>query len=183
MKIAYFPDFYPDELVYSVAARYIDHLQFPSQIAGTRNLFGKHTKGASIDFPYGLQNLLDEMPPHHAYSIDGIIQKFTLYPYYAPFLHVSKAQFIYEQMKWSGIGIYSAAGTSNSNIIRPRWLRYCPVCVESERKLLGECYWHRLHQIAGVIICPIHHVYLEDCQLGAAYMVHPHLPCSAITIL
>ncbi|HEX3557918.1 MAG TPA: TnsD family Tn7-like transposition protein [Pyrinomonadaceae bacterium] len=31
-----------------------------------------------------------------------------------------------------------------------------------DKKLVGEVYWHRLHQLPGVLVCPSHNVFLED---------------------
>jgi hypothetical protein len=51
-----------------------------------------------------------------------------------------------------------------SQVPRQGWFRYCPQCVEEDRALYGECYWHRLHQINGVLVCPKHHLLLESCS-------------------
>jgi DNA-binding Lrp family transcriptional regulator len=39
------------------------------------------------------------------------------------------------------------------------------LCVESDRKNFDETYWHRLHQVPGVEICPIHKVCIEDSKI------------------
>jgi len=44
-------------------------------------------------------------------------------------------------------------------------MKYCPACVTNDRKCFGEAYWHRLHQIRDVWICPIHSVLLEKSGL------------------
>jgi hypothetical protein len=53
-------------------------------------------------------------------------------------------------------------GNTASSIKTPERLRFCPVCADEDRKRVGEPYWHRVHQISGVVICPIHAVLLED---------------------
>lgn len=35
-------------------------------------------------------------------------------------------------------------------------LRYCPLCYQEDVQAYGESYWHRLHQIQAVTMCPIH---------------------------
>ncbi len=47
----------------------------------------------------------------------------------------------------------------------PRWHTYTLdtlTCVEEDRAEYGECYWHRLHQIPGVEVCPKHKTFLEE---------------------
>jgi hypothetical protein len=65
-------------------------------------------------------------------------------------------------------GVHQRAGIGgDSNILPPNWLRYCPLCVKEERANLGECYWHRLHQVPGVEICSKHMVFLENSTIRA----------------
>lgn len=64
------------------------------------------------------------------------------------------------------------AGDRFGNVLGARhtpWkrLRYCPVCVESDRAHTKgrECYWHRIHQAPGVFICPQHHTWVEESNV------------------
>ena len=138
MKISYFPDFYPDELIYSAASRYIDHLQLPFHRSVSIHFFNKKASGATLDFPFGLQYLIDRLPDGHIYTDEMLINQHTLYPVYAPFLRAHQSQFIREQMKWDGRRIFTAAGLAHSKVSRPRWLRYCPLCVKEEREQLEQ---------------------------------------------
>ena len=52
-----------------------------------------------------------------------------------------------------------------SSIAVPRYLRFCPQCNAEDLKLYGELYWHRLHQVPGVSICPRHGVFLQDSSI------------------
>src|SRR5712692_7659464 len=44
-------------------------------------------------------------------------------------------------------------------------LRYCPACAAGERSRFGECYWHRLHQVPGALLCAEHDLLLEYVPL------------------
>lgn len=43
----------------------------------------------------------------------------------------------------------------------PATLRFCPVCISEDRINIGEAFWHRVHQVPGVEVCPVHAVFLE----------------------
>ncbi len=43
-----------------------------------------------------------------------------------------------------------------STVKIPQVLKYFPQCVESDRMAYGETYWHRVHQLPGVMVCPHH---------------------------
>lgn len=50
--IGWFPDPYPDELLYSVAARYAERVGYPNCTAAIEELFGGGSTRVSIDFPW-----------------------------------------------------------------------------------------------------------------------------------
>jgi hypothetical protein len=63
-----------------------------------------------------------------------------------------------------GGSIYGRIGILTS-YIRVEFLRFCPLCIEEDRKRFGEPYWHRLHQIPGVEVCPTHSAFLEQSTI------------------
>ncbi len=161
--IEHFPDPYPDELLYSVWARYSDQVRYPTRQDVLKELFGRITRPI-VDLPCHLGYLISNLPTGHSYTLDRLIDCHTLFPFYSPFLPLERSKSIRAQMISSdGTAIHRRKGTtSNFSLSR---LRYCPICAMEERKRLGECYWHRLHQVAGVVICPIHMVYLENSEV------------------
>ena len=61
-------------------------------------------------------------------------------------------------MRFGGSGsVHLLLGRTQSRIRRPTHLRFCPECAQEDlRGAHGEPYWRRLHQITGVLVCPIH---------------------------
>jgi Tn7-like transposition protein D/TniQ len=159
--IVFFPDPYPDELLYSVCARYTDIIGYPGSSSANQELFGRRGKVASVDLPMNLGYLVANLPPGHHYTEDQIIDENTLLPFYAPFCPAERISSVRIDMKYSNssqaharLGIFSQH--------TPQWLQFCPLCVLSDRQKFGEPYWHRLHQVPGVKVCPIHNVFLEQ---------------------
>ena len=83
--LAYFPQIYPGELLYSVLARYHRHMGTPSPIQSMEALFGRRLIVASVDLPGYLQVLADRLPPNFGWTADRIIDELTLLPYYTAF--------------------------------------------------------------------------------------------------
>jgi len=52
-----------------------------------------------------------------------------------------------------------------NRILPTECVHFCPYCVEEDRKQFGECYWHRVHQIPGVEVCPFHNIDLQNCRM------------------
>src|SRR5215216_4336766 len=96
--ICVFPDPYPDELLYSACARYSALMQCPNKIRATEDFFGKG-KSAVVDLPGRIDHLIRSMPPGHLYTADELIDKHTVFPFYAPYLQKSRAPLIRNIMK------------------------------------------------------------------------------------
>jgi hypothetical protein len=160
--IGFFPDPYPDELLYSICARYSDRVRYSNKGAIAQELFGSVDAAAVVDLPSHLGHLVAALPLGHCYTVDRLIGSHTLLPFYSPFLPIERVYRLREDMmKSTGSAIHQYSGVTPSNIYSLKWLRFCPLCTQAERKQFGESYWHRLHQIPGVEVCPDHAVFLE----------------------
>lgn len=166
--IGYFPKPYPDELFYSICARFQDRMQYPSKLAAIEDLFGSTTTMVAVDFPNNLDKLLTNLQPETYYTFEAIVNKHTLLPFYAPFLPSEQLQSLLRDMHEGGReGMYMRAGLTNGSIPLQQWLRFCLQCVNDDRATWGECYWHRIHQIPGVEICPYHKIGLQNSTAPA----------------
>lgn len=181
MKISHFPDFLPDETVFSVCSRYLDRMQFPSHTTVSQHFFSRPQMSGVKDLPSSLDHLVQALPPHHTYTVDAIIDHHTHFPLYAYFLPFERAHTLRQSMKANGSTVFNIniAGARRSGIPRLQWLRYCPECVNYDRFIYGECYWHRLHQIPWVSICPTHEVMLENSSVNLVYGNNTAQFCSA----
>ncbi|MGH9841723.1 MAG: TnsD family Tn7-like transposition protein, partial [Blastocatellia bacterium] len=161
--IGFFPDPHPDELLYSVCARYHQRAMYRSRAATARDLFGNESAKIVIDLPSRLSHLMTVLPPGHGYSEERLIDEHTLLPFYAPFVPPERLLQLRQDMSGDerGSAIHGRIGILTSKI-RLESLRFCPMCVEEDRRRYGETYWHRLHQAPGVMACPVHAVWLEQ---------------------
>ncbi|MCB0190754.1 MAG: TnsD family transposase [Anaerolineae bacterium] len=166
--LSHFPHPYPDELLYSVIARYSARMQYSIGRAVVEELFNSSKVVAVIDLPSNLDRLLVNMPIGHRYTANWLINHCTLLPFYAPFLPPDRLQLIRQDMQGkNGPGIQMRMGLMASTVPYPQWLRFCPQCIAEDRSKFIETYWHRLHQISGVDVCTKHRVFLENSPFRA----------------
>jgi len=171
--ICIFPDPYPDELLYSVCARYKDLMKYPNNLTATSDFFGT-ASSAVVDLPNKLEHLVSVLPPGHRYTVDEFIDNHTMLPFYTPFLPSERARKVRDEMHRVGENqIFERIGLNASRFARPSQLRCCPLCVEEDRRQFGETYWHRIHQLSGVDVCPHHAVFLEPTE-AAFHNAHNH---------
>ena len=106
------------------------------------------------------------LPTGHGYSIERIIDDYSLFPFYRPFLSPDIAHSVAERLRGNHqTPIHGLIGRRLSRIAKIHHLRYCPGCVEDDRSHFGETYWHRSHQLEGIETCPVHHATLVDSKI------------------
>ena len=176
--IPFFPDPYPDELLYSVCARYQDQVQYPTTWSVVKDLFGIKRTVAVVDLPSRLGNLVAALPPGHCYTVERFINEHTLLPFYSPFCVPEQIKIVREDMQGTnGSKIHGRLGLLINH--RQEWLQFCPLCAASDEKQFGEHYWHRLHQVPGVIACPVHAIFLEKSKVNLRHQVRRYQFISA----
>lgn len=180
--IAQFPYFYPDELVYSLLARYYERSGYIRYIFAAEDLFQSKTVRPDIEFvnqytPAALQMITKEI------TIEQVIEKHTMFPYYGRFLPKERRNKAFEALVQTQGNYHNLLPMPKRKNGTDRFLRYCPLCVENDRKQYGETYWHRLHQLQGIKICPIHGCYLNDSDVMISGKTSPTLMSAETAIL
>lgn len=172
--IAYFPEIYPDELLYSQLARYMAHTGYLAYIYAAEDLFSNKATRPDIEFlnqytKDALCMITKDLP------LKTVIAKHTMFPYYGRFLPVNR------RLK-ALLSLVSMRNDYKDNLsiparkdAIPRKIRYCPLCVNEDRKRFGETYWHRTHQMVGVNICHIHNCYLVETDILMTSKASPSL--------
>jgi transposase len=159
--IGFFTDPYPDELLYSACSRYHRRAGNRSKEATALDLFGKGQTSIIVDFQTQIDYLVNQLPPT-TYTASRLIEQNTMLPLYVPFMTAERHVAIRHDMCGNGGGsIHARLGILTSGLDIEH-LRFCPVCVEEDR----EPYWHRVHQVPGVEVCPEHVVFLSDSAVS-----------------
>lgn len=140
-------------------------MDYPNSVAATYDFFGGGVGAAIVDLPNRLDHLEAALPPGHLYSSNEFIYDHTHYPFYAPFLPPERSLLVKNAMRQSGLNrVAERIGLSADRLRMPTFLRFCPSCVEQDRTDFDETYWHRVHQLPGVEVCPHHATFLEESK-------------------
>ena len=85
MGIAYFPEIYPDELIYSVLARYYVQSGYPAYIFCAEDVFADKKVRPDMEFLNVMRlEVLEALCKKK--SMAELVGKHTMFPYYARFL-------------------------------------------------------------------------------------------------
>jgi hypothetical protein len=162
MALFHFPTPYKDECLTGILGRLAKRTLCNSPKRLSDDLFGDSNVTATIDLPSHLIALQQNVSHIFPYSVDQIIEHFTLYNFYSPFLQDWKRIKILESMKGTnGSTIHTRAGINASNISKNRFPKFCPICFMEDVQEYGEGYFHLAHQIPD-IICVRHNCLLLE---------------------
>lgn len=166
--ICNWPDPYPDELFYSICARFSERVQYPNRRSVVEELFGTGSAIACVSLPSHLDYFIAQLPQYCSLEVHRILDEHTLLPFFASFLPPERHSRLRQDMLGdNGPGVHMRAGLMASRLPLPLWLRFCSQCVEEDCSKYGECYWHRIHQVPGVEICPLHKTWLKNSSARA----------------
>lgn len=160
--IRYFPNLFPDELLYSAVSRYAIQTGSKSFSTIVKELFGNENIVSTWDFPSHIQWFVNNLNSN-CYSSEDIIFKNTILPLFYPFLDVERQQYALEQMKGdNGRGLHTKLGVMSSSVNVKNSLNYCPLCISEDLINHKTAYWHRSHNVPGVNFCHKHSISLKD---------------------
>lgn len=165
--VGHFPSPYPDELLYSLCARFSTRVAYSGAKSTLQEIFGAATASAVIDLPNRLSYLATALPAGTSLTLDSLILRHTLFPFFSAFIQPERVRLLRKCMASNcGPATHMRSGVMASLISTPGYLRFCPTCKLEDEKYFGETYWHRLHQLPGVEICSSHQAFLQNSSVG-----------------
>jgi hypothetical protein len=173
------PTPYPDELGYSVVARYLDQWGRVDPLGLLRQTLYRRVHRMHPSVAPCISALAVRCSGAHATSED-FIRHHSLVPYHLAFEQSAKRQAI--QRALHEPGTVSAQRIDPPYPTKPRqWLRLCRQCERRQRADYGECYWRRIHQLPGLSRCIEHRTPLSDSPVP--FETDSILACTSLTSL
>lgn len=153
----FFPSTFPDETLYSRLARYHRLSGHADDRDSLHELVGVHTHVITSDLPSLLQTLTSRIPAGARPSVEEIIGGNTIFPYFQRFLPSEQCSRAITAMSGASTsGLKTLIGLVASRLGAKNTFRFCRTCGDDDRTAFGQAYWHRVHQLPGVWVCPRH---------------------------
>ncbi len=167
------PKPYPDELLYSIIARTAYHYGYWSPTQLLLPLFGSREVIAVPDLPSNLAALAARTSEAWGLSAEELAVRHTLLGYYTHFQGSRLRQDILASMYERGGFNQVRLGICAGSALSPKRFRLCLQCHEEDkmqshaegRLQYGETYWHRSHQLPGVLVCDRHGIVLHETSV------------------
>ena len=172
--IAYFPMAHDDELLYSQLARFYTASGYMAYTYAAEELFLSKIVRPDIEFvnaytPAAVEAITRDM------TMEDVVLQHTMFPYYGRFLSLERREKAFKALVDMTGNYRNLLPIPNRKNTADRCLRYCPVCAAHDREQYGETYWHRIHQMIGIHVCPIHKCYLMDTNVIISGKAAPSL--------
>jgi hypothetical protein len=152
--VTFFPTPLHDETFYGVVARFHVLAGHPNSRITLKELFGLDTVFPLSTLPSHLQRFTQHVC---IMKVDQLIEEHTLVPYYRPFLEKATSNRLRSNMLGErGGAIKVSLGLPASRLGAADLLRYCVGCYWDDIQTYGIAYWHRSHQLPGMLVCPRH---------------------------
>lgn len=164
--LGYFPEIYPDEMLYSVLARYHRHVGNPAITMTNEDLFGVRQIRSSFDVPSYVNKLAERIPPQRGLTADRMVFDLTLAPYFVAFLPTDRRRDALEKQASGYASLHVELGINASVVPQIERFRFCQDCCDAMIEERGELWWKRAHHFPGVLVCPDHGCPLMETGTG-----------------
>ena len=114
--ITFFPDFYPDEFLYSLLSRYYSKSGYSAYIYAAEDLYENKFIRPDVEFINPLKKEVLEIITKNT-SMESIIKDHTMFPYYGRFIKKERRQKAYETLLKMNGSVYNllAIPTNKNN--------------------------------------------------------------------
>lgn len=178
--IAYFPELYEDELVYSWFARYFAHM-YPSYINAVEDLMENRNTRTDFEFINHLdadaRKIISRVIP-----MEDLIIWHTMFPSYRFSGHERLCNALESMVNTVG-DVHRMLPISKSRTNgQVHYIKYCPLCAAEARETHGEAYWARQANIRGVDICTRHNCRLKSTDIEISGKQYARLYVAEIVV-
>lgn len=159
------PDLYEDETLYSLLAA-IQRLRADSRAEETSSaFFGSPVAGLRHDFPSHLEEFSRRTTGTFG-TPNELAMQHTVLPYFTAFRTYSIVERAITAMAGNTVNLLKfILGLPASPAGANYPLSYCKTCTDADINRHGRAHWHRMHQLPGSYLCPIHHELLLTSEV------------------
>jgi hypothetical protein len=164
---------YPGECGYSIVAR--AHLASPylSWKDTNKSIFGSEY----VRLHPVLPGRLDAIASLTNTSINQLRLTISAHPLIAFGLQLSQKRILLMESELEGNAskVLQKVGIAASQLNFQAALKCCPACISRDEQYFGIPYWHIVHQIPGVNVCPRHNIRLHRFKTGEGGVSHKYI--------
>ncbi len=153
---------FPDETLTSFIVRQLYFSGYPHLRVAQSYYWGSDNLQINSPFPSFIPWISDNYGIHPIELLDN----HTCLNYFKPYLGQSKYELVKQALLTGDVDfVQKWLGITSNRVKEGGSLYYCPECVNDDLEQYGVAYWHRTHQLHGLITCPEHGQDLRRIQV------------------
>lgn len=171
--IAYLPELYRGELVYSWFARYFAHM-YPLYTCAVEDLLESRNMRADMEFLNRL-NAEARATISKMLSLEELVLKHTMFPYCRFADNSRLCNALHSMVAMEGDVHQLLPLPKGHPAMNAHFIKYCPVCASEARNAYGEAYWGRKAIMRNINICTEHKCRLKSTGIVISGKQSPRL--------
>ncbi len=161
---------FPDETLTSFIVRQLYFCGYPHIRIAQNDFWGSDNRQINSPFP----SLIPWISDNFNIERNVLLKNHTSLNYFKPFLGQSKYQLVKQALLTGDVEfVQKWLGITSNRVKAGGSLYYCLECANEDLKQYGVAYWHRKHQMYGLIICPVHGQELRETQVTRRHVALP----------
>ncbi len=108
---------------------------------------------------------VEDLAPWMGMAPVDLLWRHTVFPYATAFFEPAVFESALAAALSTGHAAVGMGAVTQSVSDHVLFRRFCPVCAREDRKRWGESYWHRAHNLPGVLLCLGHGCSLRETDL------------------
>ncbi len=168
-RLLTFPRLYPGESLYSIISRYHSIIGHRIYITTTRELFeNPFDLRLLFALPYKVNHFYKWLPASIGITPDVVTRNHTAWNYASLAYNFDGGVLEKLNSVKHRKGRGKRKALMKCLLTEEITLKYCSVCASDEVKKYGEPYWHVLHLLKGILLCPLHKTFLRKITLNSS---------------
>lgn len=153
---------YPDETLTSFIVRQLYFCGYPHIRIAQKDFWGSDNRQINSPFP----SMIPWVSDNFNIERNDLLENHTCLNYFKPYLGQSKYESVKQALLTGDVEfVQKWLGITSNRVREGGSLHYCPECVNDDLEQYGVAYWHRIHQLHGLITCPEHGQDLRRVQV------------------
>ena len=157
-----FSGLFPDETLTSFIVRQLYFCGYPNVRIAQNDFWGSDNRQINTPFP----SLIPWISDNFNIERNELLENHTSLNYFKPFIGEIKYELVKQALLTGDVEfVQKWLGITSNRVKEGEFLYYCPECANNDLGKFGVAYWHRKHQLYGLITCPIHGLELRGIQV------------------
>ncbi|MDP9649670.1 TnsD family Tn7-like transposition protein [Paraburkholderia caledonica] len=154
-----------DEPLFGMVSRYANELSVRNWPCFLAHLFG-YRAHFSPALAYNLSRVAENTALTWGISPEDIAERHTLFPFYAAFVTYAQSKTMLDKLV---IRRSRVLATFMPKLIHQRRVvRICDACIAEDRSGGTPLHFRRVHQLPGVVVCPVHGSWLRSLEYASS---------------